>query len=90
MRRETQAWAALPGHVEIACPACGEGRIAFMPQALAAGRAFSCDACGAGLLLAPDAQMLYADSLQRLEALRRRAPESPPAPSPEELHRGNV
>jgi predicted RNA-binding Zn-ribbon protein involved in translation (DUF1610 family) len=65
---------AAAASVEIACPACGAGRIVFAPQALAAGAAFACDACGACLSLAPDAQRLYAESLRQLDALRQRAP----------------
>jgi predicted RNA-binding Zn-ribbon protein involved in translation (DUF1610 family) len=73
MSSVSQFHQAMPGHVEIACPACGEGRIAFMPQALAAGAACTCSTCGAGLSLGAEAQRLYALSLRQLEDLRQQS-----------------
>ncbi len=56
-------------HAEVSCPACGTGKIRFVPQLLATGVGFSCSGCGAKLALGEDARRIYASSLDQLEKL---------------------
>ena len=57
------------GLVQIACPSCGDGRIAFNPAAFMAGTAFTCSNCGAQLELAAHDRGVYADGLAKLNEI---------------------
>jgi len=57
------------GLVQIACPSCGDGRVAFNPAAFLAGTAFTCSNCGAQLQLGEQDRDVYADGLAKLDEI---------------------